>query len=377
MRIAIVTESFLPRTDGVVRTVVALLDFLYAHSHQAIVFAAGPGPDRYRGFQVTRVRGLRFPYYPALTIAPLSISMSAEMRAFGPDIVHLASPFVLGVQGRRIGQRLGVPVVAHYQTDVASYSRYYGLGFGAAFAQRHLLRLHNRCRATYVPTVGVARRLGALGFENVRVSGRGVDATLFHPRKRSDQLRRSLLQDGERLLLLYVGRLSSEKNLLRLKPLVSGCPGVRLVLVGEGPIRQELERAFAGLPVTFTGVRHGEDLAAHYASADIFVFPSETETFGQVVQEAMASALPIVAARAGGVQDLFVDRQEGLLVSPGPHEHWIDAIRELSADPDLRRRLGTRARSAAEARTWDAVHSRLLKDYHVIVSGTTCRLSVA
>ena len=164
MRIAVVTESFLPRTDGVVRTVLALLDFLREHDHQAIVFAAGPGPDRYRGFKVICVHGLRFPAYPALTIAPHSIAMPSAMRAFRPDIVHLASPFVLGVQGRRVGARLGVPVVAHFQTDVARYARYYGVGFGAGFAQRHLLGLHNRCQATYAPTAGVARRIEALGF---------------------------------------------------------------------------------------------------------------------------------------------------------------------------------------------------------------------
>ena len=200
---------------------------------------------------------------------------------------------------------------------------------------------------------------------------------MFHPRKRSDQLRRELLRADEQLLLLYVGRLSHEKNLRSLKPLVTHCPGTRLVFVGEGPQRGALEGEFAGLPVTFAGVRHGEELAAYYASADIFVFPSESETFGQVVQEAMASALPVVAARAGGVKDLFVDRSEGLLVAPASVEEWIDAIRTLAASADLRGRLGAQARVTAEARTWDSLLTRLLADYAALAAQFSGRLWVA
>ena len=363
MRIAVVTESFLPRTDGVVRTVLELLRYLRMHGHEALVFAAGPGVGSYEGYRIVRVGGLRFPLYPALTLAPYSPSMPRLLRAFAPDVIHLASPFVLGVQGQRVGARLGVPVAAHYQTDVARYAEYYKLRPLAGPARRHLLRLHNRCQVTYAPTESIRRELEGWGFHNLRVLGRGVDTVLFHPAKRSQELRRSLLQPGEETLLLSVGRLSTEKNLGALKPLLERVPAARLVLVGEGPHRAALEHVFRALPVTFAGLRRGEDLAAYYASADIFAFPSQTETFGQVVQEAMASGVPVLAFRAGGVQDLFRDGEEGFLCPPDDMDCWVEAAARLAADAPLRAAFGRRARESAEQRTWEAIFDQLLRDY--------------
>lgn len=368
MRIAIVTESFLPRTDGVVRSVLELLLYLRDHGHQALVFAAGPGPQEHLGFRVVPVGGLRFPLYPALTIAPYCHGMFRIMRDFRPDLVHLASPFVLGVQGRRAGAHLGVPVVAHFQTDVARYARSYGAGPLASVASAHMRRLHNRCQATYAPTISVARELEAQGYNNVRVSGRGVDTALFDPARRSAELRAGLLGPGEHTLLIYVGRLSSEKNLSLLSPLAATLPGVRLVLVGEGPHRGALEREFRGLPVTFAGLQHGEMLATYYASGDVFVFPSVTETFGQVVQEAMASGVPVLALRAGGVQDLFRDGEEGYLVPPGDLHRWTEAAGRLVNDATLRNRFAQRARASAETRTWRAIFDQLILEYRALAA---------
>ena len=273
MRIAIVTESFLPRTDGVVRTVVELLHYLHGHDHQALVFAAGPGPTEYAGFDVVRVRGPRFPLYPAITIAPFSAHMLGTLRTWRPDIVHLASPFVLGMQGRRAAHALGVPVAAHYQTDVARYAHHFKLGLLAGLARRHLVRLHNACDRTYAPTPSVRADLIAQGMRQVHILGRGVDADLFRPERRSPALRRALLREGEQTLFLYVGRLSKEKNLDPLAPMLAALPDVRLVFVGEGPYRASLEQTFHGLRASFVGLRHGEELACYYASADVFTFP--------------------------------------------------------------------------------------------------------
>lgn len=363
MRVAIVTESFLPRTDGVVRTVVEFLHYLRTHEHQALVFAAGPGPTSYAGYEIVRVRGVPFPLYPALTIAPFSRCMLHKLRAWEPEVIHLASPFVLGVQGRLTGRALGVPVAAHYQTDVARYANHFRLGPLAGLARRHLVHLHNGCQVNYAPTPSVRRDLLAQGVREVEVLGRGVDGRLFHPDRRSPDLRRSLLHDGEHTLFLYVGRLSGEKNLESLAPMIAALPGSRLVLVGEGPRRPALEAHFRGLRASFLGLKQGEELAAIYASADVFVFPSLTETFGQVVQEAMASGLPVLAYRAGGVQDLLRDGWEGYLCPPGDSAHWLETARLLAGDGWLRGRLGARGRASAAERTWDAIFDRLLRDY--------------
>ena len=367
MRIVVVTESFLPRTDGVVRTVLAFLEHLHQHGHQALVFAAGPGPSVYDGYPVVRVRGIRFPLYPALTLAPHSTHMRRLLRQFRPDLVHLASPFVLGVQGRSDGRALGVPVVAHYQTDLVRYARHFKLGALAGVARWHLVRLHNGCQANYAPTPSVRDELISWGVREARVSGRGVDATLFDPAKRSEALRQTLLRAGEHTLFLYVGRLSSEKNLESLAPMLAGTPNCRLVLVGEGPHRASLEARFSGLPATFLGLRRGEELAQIYASADAFTFPSLTETFGQVVQEAMASGLPVLACRAGGVQDLFRDGAEGYLCQPGDAATWLARARLLAANPALRGDFGRQARARAASRTWGSIFDRLLREYQELL----------
>jgi glycosyltransferase involved in cell wall biosynthesis len=289
--------------------------------------------------------------------------MVGRLRAWQPDVIHLASPFVLGVHGLLAGWALGVPVAAHFQTDVARYAGPFGLGIFAGLARRHLVQLHNRCRVTYAPTASIGRELTAQGMRDVRVSGRGVDAALFHPARRLEAVRRRLLHGNETCLFLYVGRLSVEKNLAALGPLIASVPRARLIMVGDGPQRASLEARFLGQPVTFLGARHGEELATLYASADVFAFPSCTETFGQVVQEAMASGLPILAFRAGGVQDLFADGEEGFLCPPGDDAQWQTAATRLASDAALRAQLGSRARAAAAERTWEAIYARLLDQY--------------
>jgi glycosyltransferase involved in cell wall biosynthesis len=371
MRVAVVTESFLPRTDGVVRTVLELLRYIRSHDHQALVFAAGPGPARCEDFEVVRVRGPRFPLYPALTVAPFSTHMAGMLRAWRPDVVHLASPFVLGVQGIHLGHALNVPVAAHYQTDIAAYAHHFKLGALAGIARRHLVQLHNACDITYAPTPSVRATLVAQGMRNVHVLGRGVDARLFHPDRRSPALRRVLLGEGEQTVLLYVGRLSTEKNLESLAPMLASLTGARLVFVGDGPHRAALERVFHGLPATFAGLQHGEELATYYASADVFVFPSLTETFGQVVQEAMASGLPVLAYRAGGVQDLFSHGSEGYFCPTGDADRWLALARLLTCDAALRAAMGARARRAAAARSWGSIFEQLLRDYAALRRHTT------
>lgn len=368
MRIAIIAESFLPQMNGVVRMQLELLAYLRAHGHAAIVFAPGDGPTEALGFPVTRVPGLPFPPYPEVILAPFSLRMYRDLKTWRPDIIHLASPFLLGMQGVVVGRLLGVPVAAHFQTDVPQYAHAYHLGALAELAVRYLVTLHGRCALNYAPTPTIARRLASWGIEGVRVSGRGVDTRLFHPGRRSPALRRRYHVDDRDVLLLYVGRVSAEKNLGLLAATAAALPRCRLLIVGDGPERASLE---AQMPsnVTFTGPLHGDALAAHYAAADLFVFPSLTETFGQVVQEAMAAGLPVVGMRAGGVQDIIQHGATGLLCDPGDDDAWLGAVRSLIEHDHARALMARNARAFAETRQWGALFDQVVSQYAAVVRG--------
>lgn len=368
MRVAIVTESFVPNVNGVVRTLLEYLAYLRACGHEAIVFAPGTGDTTIHGFDVVRVAGAPFPLYPELTIAPYSTRLGGTLRDWRPDVVHLASPFVLGMHGLRVARSLGVPVAGHYQTDIAGYAAHFGLGAFSGLAWRRLLDLHNACDVSFAPTFSVAQQLRRRGMRRVHVSGRGVDTATFDPARRSHAWREVLTAGCERPVLLYVGRISPEKNLAALVAVARALRECPFLIVGDGPARGLLEAQLAGLEAYFTGTLHGLDLAAAYASADIFVFPSATETFGQVVREAMASGLPAIGVRAGGVQDLILDGETGLLCQPGDEEAFVAAVRSLVEDEPRRLRMGAKARREVERHTWDAVFDRLMGWYAGLIS---------
>jgi len=368
VRIAIVTETFLPRMDGIVRMLLEFLGYLEAHGHQAIVFAPGDGERLCHGFPIVRVRGLPCPLYPQLVLAPYSTRMGPLLREWRPDVVHLAGPFVLGAHGLTVARDLGVPVAAHYQTDLGRYAEHFGLGVLADLAWRRLLDLHNACDVSFAPTATVAEELRDRGMRNVHVCGRGVDGRLFHPAHRDAGYRASLGIQPDQPAFIYVGRLSPEKNLGVLTRVARALPQYPLLIVGDGPARDKLAADMAGLNVRFTGLLSGADLARAYASGDVFLFPSTTETFGQVVREAMASGLPSVAMRAGGVRDLVRDGQTGLLCSPDDDGAFVAAAERLATDTTLRHAMAAMARHEAEQYTWDAVFDHLMGWYGGLVS---------
>ena len=353
MRLAIVTETFLPKMDGIARTLLQLLGFLEANHHQALLIAPGRGPAAACGFPIARVSGIPFPLYPQVTLAPIAPRVRDWLAAFRPDVVHLAGPCVLGAAALRAARALGLPTAAHFQTDLAAYASWFGFGPLAPVLWRWLVAVHNRCDVTYAPTPALQRVLQRRGVRNVRVSGRGVDGELFHPYRRN----------GCAADLLYVGRVSAEKSVDWLVDLAEHLPDKRLRIVGDGPSRALLERRLRGRKVTFSGELRGTDLAEAYASAKLFVFPSHTETFGQVVQEAMASGLPVVGVRAGGVADLVQPGHTGLLTPPGDRLAFTVAARQLLSDGQSRARMSANARCFAERQSWPAVFERLLADY--------------
>lgn len=369
MRVAIVTESFPPDLNGVAHSVVRVADHLVRRGHHPVVVApapvAGTVAATTHDYPVVRVPSVALPRYRSFRVGLPTPRLADALREHAPDVVHLASPFVLGARAVSLAARHDLPTVAVYQTDVASYARLYRLGWGETVAWRWLRGIHNAAGRTLAPSQAALAELAARGVERVRLWRRGVDATRFDPARRNNRMRRLLAPNGE-VLVGYVGRLAVEK---RVELLARTCrlPGVRVVVVGDGPARREVEAALPG--ALFLGARHGTLLARLYASLDVFAHTGPYETFGQTVQEAMASGLPVVAPAAGGPLDLVTPGVTGTLVPPGDADALADAVAELVADPRRRRAYGVAGRAAIAARSWSAVGDELLGHYADLVGG--------
>ncbi|MCX7791155.1 MAG: glycosyltransferase family 1 protein [Chloroflexaceae bacterium] len=374
MRIALITETFLPNVNGVVTTLCRLLEHLRSRGHEALLLAPEGAPPEYAGAEIVPMRGMPLPAYPELRITPPQPGITARLRRFRPDLVHLAGTMALGVAGRHAARRLGAPLVGAYHTDFPAYSAHYGLGFLRDLAYSYLRWVHNSCVLTLCPSSATMADLRARGFRRLRLWGRGVDTERFHPGRRSAAWRAAVGARPDERVLLYVGRLAPEKRLELLVEALPHLANTRLVLVGDGPARPTLERRLSGAPAHFTGYLRGDDLATAYASADVFVFPSDTETFGQVIQEAMASGLPVVAARAGGAIDLVRPGETGALFTPGNVTDLCGRVREVLEAPDRVRAMGAAGRAAAERRSWGRVMDELLGHYERILTRRRSRI---
>ncbi|WP_406461971.1 glycosyltransferase family 1 protein [Streptomyces sp. NBC_01622] len=362
MRVVIVTESFPPDVNGVAHCALQTARHLVDRGHHPLVVApataAGSGPDAQSPCPVIRIPSLPLPGYPQVRVALPSRRVAAAITEHRADIVHLASPFILGVRGMAAAARLGIPAVAVYQTDLAGYARTY-VGAGEATAWRRIRSVHAAADRTLAPSSAALGDLEAHGVPRVRLWPRGVDTERFRPQYRDEALRRELAPNGE-LIVGYVGRLAPEKQ-IELLAGVCGLQGVRVVVVGDGPSQPHLTEALPG--AVFLGRRTGEELARIFASLDIFVHTGPFETFCQTVQEAMASGVPVVAPAAGGPLDLVAHGRTGFLFPPRDENAVTDAVRTLAADPALRAEYGTAARAMVEGRTWAAVGDQLIAHY--------------
>ena len=367
MRVAIVTESFPPDVNGVAHCALRTAEHLVLRGHDPLVVApAGPHPPEpgQDPCQVVRVPSLPLPGYPQVRVALPGRRTAAAVAAHRADIVHLASPFVLGVRGLAAATRLHVPAVAVYQTDLAGYARTY-LSAGEAAAWRRIRAVHTAAARTLAPSSASVAALQRQGVPRVHLWARGVDSVRFDPAHRDDALRRELAPNGE-LIVGYVGRLAAEKR-IELLAQVCALPGVRVVVVGDGPSAPSLHGALPG--AVFLGRRTGDDLARIYASLDVFCHTGPFETFCQTVQEAMASGLPVIAPAAGGPLDLVDHGTTGLLVPPDDAGEVRAAVELLRADPALRARFGAAGRRAVAARTWASVGDQLLGHYDAVLGG--------
>ncbi len=304
------------------------------------------------------------PIYPEFRAGLPGPKIRAAIADHGADLVHLAGPVVFGASGGAAARKLGLPVVAVYATDMAAYARTYHLGrLGEMVSWNLTRRIHNAANRTLSPSTATAADLVARGFERVSVWGRGVDTERFDPAKRSDRLRAELAPHGE-VIVGYVGRLAAEKR-LDLLGRVAAVPRVRLVIVGSGPAEAHAKRALPS--ALFLGQRQGEELARLYASLDIFVHSGPHETFGNTLQEAAASGLPVVAPAAGGPLDLVEDGVTGFLVTPEDADALATAVSELASDWHLRTALGHAARRGMLGRGWQARGDELIGHYQAVL----------
>jgi phosphatidylinositol alpha 1,6-mannosyltransferase len=366
VRVAIVAESFLPNVNGVTNSVLRVIEHLRRTGHEALVIAPDtprgePPADRlHDGIRVHRVPSRMFPKVTSLPLGVPRPRMVNVLRGFNPDVVHLASPALLGYGGLHAARFLGVPTVAVFQTDIAGFAESYGVGMMSRAAWAWTRHLHSRADRTLAPSTSAMENLVSHGIPRVHHWGRGVDVTGYVPSARDDALRARWSPDGKPIIG-FVGRLAPEKHVERLAALAAR-EDLRVVVVGDGIDRGKLESLMPS--AVFAGALYGADLATAYASMDVFVHPGEHETFCQTVQEAMASGLPVIAPDAGGPRDLVAPMHTGLLLPVSQFEARLpQAVDHLIAE---RPRYSVAARRSVLNRTWPAVCDQLLAHYDAV-----------
>ncbi|MFJ6269160.1 glycosyltransferase family 4 protein [Pseudarthrobacter oxydans] len=376
MRIAIVAESFLPLMNGVTHSILRVLEHLENRGDDVLVIAPstldGEAPGRVRGAEV-----LRLPAVPLAGYANVRVAMGGVYRVkriladYAPDVVHLASPFVLGWRAAQAAHQLGIPGVAIYQTEVPSYAARYGVPFLENWAWNRVENIHLLATRTLVPSTFALNQLRGRGIPRVQMWRRGVDTARFSPEKRDDGWRASVAPGGQRIIG-YVGRLAVEKQVEDLAAL-AGIPNTRLVVVGDGPQRAALEEALPD--AVFTGFLGGEELARAVASFDLFVHPGEFETFCQTIQEAMASGVPVVATGRGGPLDLVENSRTGWLYEPGDLSGLRSHVLDLMGDDAKRRAFAAAAHASVQDRTWPVLCGELVRHYEHVIAAEPAKAS--
>lgn len=364
LRVALVTETYPPEVNGVAMTLGRLVEALQRRSHFVQLVRPRQGAldiaAHREQFEEVLKAGIPIPRYDGLRIGlPAKRDLIRLWTLKRPDIVHIATEGPLGWSALAAAAKLKLPVSTGFHTNFHSYSKHYGIGFLKKPIAACLRKFHNRALATLIPTEGLRHELESHGFRNLQVVSRGVDTLLFSPSRRSPELRRAWGAGEHGIVAMYVGRMAPEKNLpLAVRAFLAmheRNPQVQLVMVGDGPERTWL--ASRNPNVVFAGTRSGEDLATHYASADVFLFPSLTETFGNVTLEAMASGLAVVAYEYAAARQCVVHEESGLLVPFGDSSAFVGMAAGLMQDSARMARLRLYARAAAERNDWESVVS--------------------
>jgi glycosyltransferase involved in cell wall biosynthesis len=369
MRIALFTETFLPKVDGIVTRLKHTIEQLQRHGDEVLVFCPEGGLQSYQGAKIYGLSAFPLPLYPELKLALPRPEIGQQLAKFRPDLIHVVNPAVLGLAGIFYAKSSQIPLVASYHTHLPKYLHHYGLGMLEGLLWELLKGAHNQAELNLCTSSAMVKELREHGIERVDLWQRGVDTETFHPIRATPEMRHYLSQGKPASrLLLYVGRLGAEKEIERIRSVLTSIPGARLAIVGNGPHRANLESYFADTPTHFVGYLAGEKLAAAYAVADAFIFPSRTETLGLVLLEAMAAGCPTIAARSGGIPDIVTDGHNGYLFDPEDAQGAIDATHKLFADPAASRQLRNNARAEAERWGWSAATQQLRQYYQQVVA---------
>lgn len=362
LRIAIVTETYPPEVNGVAATIACTIEGLRARQHHVQLVrprqGGGDTGQEHEAFHEVLLRGLPIPRYPHLKMGlPATRALVRLWSLHRPDIVHVVTEGPLGWSALQAASRLKLPISSDFRTNFHAYGKHYGIGWLYKPLISYLRKFHNRTQLTMVPTESLRSDLAVQGFENLKVVARGVDAERFTPSRRSQSLRESWGAGPDTPVVVHVGRIAPEKNLDVLMVAFEAMrvvqPDLKLVMVGDGPMREELARRHPN--VLFAGARKGTDLAAHYASGDMFLFPSVTETFGNVTPEAMASGLAVLAYDYAAAGTLIQPGRNGMLAAFDQPADFVRQAVRLAQDLDLARKLGTQARETAAAMSWPTI----------------------
>ena len=372
MKIAIFTDTFFPDINGVARTLKRFTDYLHEQDISFKVFAPKGTSNEYVTDHIHRFESLSFFLYPECRLAlPNLLQIKAELQDFSPDIIHVATPFNMGLCGVYYAKKLNIPLVGSYHTDFDQYLKYYDLQFFSKWVWKYMNWFHSPFQKLFVPSKETLQQLNGRNFNNLEIWPRGVDCQLFHPNYDKNAVHEKY-GGSKKYLLLYVGRLAPEKDVKTLLDVANLIPpeidkDIQWVWVGDGPLRGELENE-APKNVLFTGYLNGEELAEIYCAADLFVFPSSTETFGNVVLEALASGTPVIGANSGGVRNVVQAEITGTLCKPGESQEFANSIVQLLTHDSIRWQMGMEGRKYALSQRWDRIFDQLLLQYDGVIN---------
>lgn len=368
MKIAIFTDTFVPEVNGVAKTLKRFTDYLAKNNIEYRVFApqSATEKDVFSDY-VYSIKSLPFYLYPDCRIAlPNLLQLREEVQQFQPDIIHVTTPFNMGLTGLHLARKLQIPVVGSYHTDFDKYLDYYHLQFLSEMLWKYMRWFHKPLRKIFVPSSHTLQQLRQRGFTNLSIWPRGIDPTVFHPDYDHETIR-TKYHIKEKYVLTYVGRIAKEKDVLLLPEIAEMLPNhikynVHWLVVGDGPMRKELEDIAPG-NMTFAGFVEGEELANIYAASDLFVFPSPTETFGNVMLESLACGTPVVGANAGGVKTIVQNGITGILCEEKDVTEFVQAITSLLTRKHTRKLMGENSVRYAQSQSWDKILRNLLMEY--------------
>lgn len=367
MKIALFTDTFAPDVNGVAMTLKRLIDYLEAQGIDYRVFAPKSAGQHFTS-EIYAMKSLPFFLYPECRMAfPNMLHVKEELQQFQPDLIHVATPFNVGLCGLYYAKKLGIPVVGSYHTDFDKYLDYYEVPFLKKLLWRYMRWFHRPLRKIFVPSKETMQQLQRHGFTNLAIWSRGIDCKLFHPNRNQQVAIREQYHITKKHILLYVGRIAPEKDVMLLPLIHEQLPAhirenVHWIVVGDGPQKEALARQ-APEQMTLAGFLNGEGLADVYAAAELFVFPSATETFGNVVLESLASGTPVVCANEGGVRSIVNNGVTGLLCERNNTQQFAKAITELVDNNHMRKEMGYNGRQHALNQSWNAIFETLLKEY--------------